>query len=49
VRASLEHLEADGYLRPIASVQTQDFINWRITGEKVQVDVRILEVRQPAP
>jgi hypothetical protein len=49
VRAALVGLETEGALLPVALSQAEDFIGWRIAGEKRQVSVRILEVRQPTP
>lgn len=49
VREALERLESLGILQPVASAQMEDFAGWRIAGERTQVFVQILEVRQPAP
>ena len=36
VQASLDRLESQGSLTPVASAQTEDFANWRITGERAR-------------
>ena len=49
VRDAMEGLEARGILQPVASAQMEDFIGWRIAGERTQIGVQILEVRQSSP
>jgi hypothetical protein len=48
-RKALNGLEAEGILRPVAAAQMEDFAGWRIAGEKINVVIQIMEVRQPAP
>jgi hypothetical protein len=47
--SALQQLESAGILRPVASIDVEDFTGWRIEGTKVQVGMRILEVRPAQP
>jgi hypothetical protein len=49
VNGVLERLESKGILRPVAAAQAEDFAGWRIEGEKIEVAMRILEVRPSQP
>jgi 4-amino-4-deoxy-L-arabinose transferase-like glycosyltransferase len=49
LREVLGGLEAEGILRPVDSAQMEDFAGWRISEEKINVVMQIMEVRQPAP
>ncbi len=49
IREPLRILESTGELRPVASTVANDFSNWRVEGEKVNVPVQILEVKPQGP
>lgn len=42
-------LESEGILRPVAASHVEEFIGWRIEGEKIRVAMSILEVRPSKP
>lgn len=49
VSDDLQRLESQGILRPIASTQVEDFVGWRIEGDKMKEAISILEVRPARP
>jgi hypothetical protein len=49
VKDAMLHLESEGILRPVAAAQVEDFIGWRIAGEKIHVAMSILAVQPSKP
>jgi hypothetical protein len=49
VSDALVRLESEGFLRPVASTEVEDFAGWRIDGDKIKEAMSILEVWPDEP